>query len=441
MDDGQRDWIGLYILGTNYPYRELNFLAKFIRIFWYALKRFHADQIAQRAVALTYYTLFAIVPVAALSFGIAKGFELEGRLHTMLAEQFSHQREVLNWISRFAYTTLAQTHGSLVAGVGVFALFWTVVWLSSNIESAFNAVWLLPKRRNIFRRLSDYLAILMVMPIVLVILGSAGPVLRKMFNLLLAEFPLVAKWGGGFFWFGIEFFPIVLVSVIFSLIYLLAPNTKVKFMSALCAGIVAGVFFQLLQDGFLYLQSSIFRYNKIYGTFAVLPLFLIWLQWSWQITLLGAEFSFVRQNIGSGFFDRTRDELLSQRLRREYEIALARRVYRNFAAGQGSTPAAELLREIPLPPVTALALLNELCDAEVLCRVRNSNGNTPGEACSFVPGRPTETMRIHDAEKLLDRVGIDHLSSRTGMEEVSQVVEDLDTARDKSPYNRLLKEL
>ena len=85
-----------------------------------------------------------------------------------------------------------------------------------------------------------------------------------------------------------------------------------------------------------------------------------------------AEFSFVRQNIGSGFFDRTRDELLSQRLRREYEIALARRVYRNFAAGQGSTPAAELLREIPLPPVTALALLNELCDAEVLCRVRNT---------------------------------------------------------------------
>ncbi len=435
----KRDWLGKYILNTAYPYRELDPLAKFIRIFCYALKRFNTDHITQRAVALTYYTLFAVVPVAALSFGIAKGFDLEEKLRTMLLERFNTQREVFEWIYRFASTTLEQTQGSLIAGIGVAALFWTVVWLSSNIENSFNSIWMLPKRRNIIRRLSDYLAILMVMPILLVVLGSAGPVLRKMFNHILAEFPLVAKWGGGFVWFGIEFFPIVMVSVIFCLIYLLAPNTRVHLKSALFAGIIAGIFFQLLQDGFLFLQSSLFRYNKIYGTFAALPLFLTWLQWSWKITLLGAELSFVQQHIGNGFFDQASDDSLSLRLRREYEIALAGLVYRKFSAGRGASLPAELQDGVPLPPVTALALLNELCQAGILCMVTLPECET--EQYGFVPGQPPETFRLCDAEHLLDRIGLDRLPEHPETKEVARVLSELAAERQQSPSNRLLKEL
>ena len=435
----QRDRIGRYIIGTVYPYRDLNRFAKFIRIFWYAIRRFQLDQIGQRAVALTYHTLFAVVPVAALSFAIAKGFDLEERFRDSLAERFEHHREVFDWIYHFAHTTLEQTRGSVIAGIGVIALFWTVVRLSSNIETAFNSVWRLPSKRNLFRRVSDYLSILLIMPIVLVILGSAGPLLRKLFNRIVVSFPLVGDWGGGIIWFGIEFFPIVMVSVVFTLIYCFAPNTKVKLSSALFAGIIAGIFFQLLQDGFLYVQGSIFRYNKIYGTFAVLPLFLIWVQWSWQITLFGAEISFVKQHIGSGFFDRTSDDALSHRLRREYEFAFLRLIYRNFADGHGALSAVTLFRKVPLPPVTTMALLEELCEAGVLCRVKQEpDSDSPPE---FVPGQPTESCRLSDAERLLDRVGIDSLSDAGGTDEAAAALARLTEEAARSGSNRLLKEL
>ena len=108
------------------------------RIFLYSIRRYGADQHNQRAVALTYYTLFAIVPLAALIFGIAKGFSLENKLRLVLDERFSQHQELLKYVYHFADTTLKQASGGIVAGVGVIALIWTVVWLAGNIEKSFN---------------------------------------------------------------------------------------------------------------------------------------------------------------------------------------------------------------------------------------------------------------------------------------------------------------
>ena len=168
-----------YIAGSDRSYRELWPAGKFARLLWLAARRFTADRNSLRAVALTYYTLFAIVPMLALAFGIAKGFALQEKLQEILSEKLANQREILAWIYQFADSTLQQTQSGVIAGAGVIVLFWTVMWLANNVEKSFNAIWNLPAHGYFFRRLSDYLALILITPFLIVLLSSAAPVLRR----------------------------------------------------------------------------------------------------------------------------------------------------------------------------------------------------------------------------------------------------------------------
>ena len=129
-----------YVAGSDRSYRELWPTGKFTRLLWLASLRFTADRNSLRAVALTYYTLFAIVPMLALAFGIAKGFALQEKLQEILSEKLANQREILEWIYQFADSTLQQTQSGVIAGAGVIVLIWTVMWLANNVEKSFNAI-------------------------------------------------------------------------------------------------------------------------------------------------------------------------------------------------------------------------------------------------------------------------------------------------------------
>lgn len=141
-----------YVTGSDCSYRELGPVGKLTRLLWISGLRYTVDRNSLRAVALTYYTLFAVVPMLALAFGIAKGFELQKKLQEILVDKLANQREILEWIYQFADTTLRQTQGGIIAGAGVIVLLWTVMWLVNNVEKSFNAIWNLPPRGNLFRR-------------------------------------------------------------------------------------------------------------------------------------------------------------------------------------------------------------------------------------------------------------------------------------------------
>ncbi len=429
-----------WALGMDIPYARLSTSGKFARIIWVSFRRYAADQHGQRATMLTYYTLFAIVPVAALVFGIAKGFSLQARLEVMLTKRFADHQDILNWICQFADTTLERARGGIVAGAGVIALIWTVMWLATNIEKAFNQIWNLPTRRNFFRRFSDYLAIILLTPIILVVLGSAGVLVSTMFNRILSAAPWLSSLGMIVFSLGMKLFPLLLVCLIFSAIYFMVPNTRVKIGAACFGGLIAGILYQLLQDGFVFLQGTIYRYNTIYGSFAALPLFLIWVQWSWQITLLGAEIAFVKQHAGTGLFDRSSEEESSLRVRRDSELALAKIVYRNFADGKGATSCSELFRRMPIPAVVLQRYLCELTAAGILLRVENRGD---GEEPCFTPGRPTETFTVCDGLEQLDTAGNNQpdpaaVQELTGVEICTRQLRD---AACRSTQNRPLREL
>jgi len=427
-------FLAKFVTGSECSYAELGPFGKLSRLLWVAGSRYSADNNSLRSVALTFYTLFAVVPMLALAFGIAKGFNLDEKLQEILAEKLANQREILDWIYRFADTTLREAQGGVIAGVGVVLLIFTVMRLANNIEKSFNAIWDLPSRGNLFRRFSDYLSLILVTPFLIIILSSAGPVLRK----LIGDGMRFGETGVLLFGVMTETFPLLLVCATFTLIYILAPDTKVRFLSALLGGVAAGILFQLLQDGFIILQTRIYRYNKIYGSFAILPLFLIWLKLSWQIALFGAELSFIHQHIGSGRFDRLCRMKLSLKLRREYQLLILGKIFRSFDLGGGSFGEARLFAELPLPQVLLLSMLDELVEAGVIYRMESA-----GEGRAYLPALPADRGTICEALARLDGAGLLNppAGNASGLDRAVRNLDGILRSAAGSPCNLPLKEI
>ena len=388
--------------------QKTGFIGRFIQVLWISARRYSADEHGQRAVALTYYTLFAIVPVAALLFGIAKGFDLDERLRAVLTERLSQHHDLLEYVYQFADTTLKQAKGGIVAGVGVIALLCTVMGLATNIEKAFNAVWGLPPRRNILRRFSDCLSCMVLIPVMLVVISSAGMLMRSFVRRLVDSCSEGGLTGVGHLLLGLSgVTPLLLAVLIFFIIYRLSPNTRVRLLPALLAGAVAGICYQALQDSFVLLQGSIYRYNRIYGSFAALPLFLMWVRWSWEIALFGAEVGFVAQNLDTGMFDR--DEASgrpSHRLRRFWQLAVAQKIYSAFASGAGVSTFDQLNDRLDMPTVRLERELAVLTEAGVICRTETADGEA-----AYAPCLP-ESLTIAECVKRLDASGDDWMNPR-----------------------------
>ncbi|NMB71576.1 MAG: YihY/virulence factor BrkB family protein, partial [Bacteroidales bacterium] len=272
------------------------FLIRQVKIFFIAFREFFDKKIQMRASALTYYTLLSVVPVVAMVFGIAKGFGLEQRLETEITSHLKGQEEVVSWIINFARNLLQNANGGIIAGVGMVILFWSVMSVLSNIERSFNDIWQIRQARPFVRKFTDYLSIMLLAPVI-IILSSSVTVFLSVQVQSLTETSIVLQKLSSLIQFLFELTPYILVWFLFTLVYIVMPNTRVRFTSALIAGVLAGTVFQIVQWGYIHFQIGVNRYSAIYGGFAALPLFLVWLQLSWLIILFGAEISFANQNV------------------------------------------------------------------------------------------------------------------------------------------------
>ncbi|PLX13185.1 MAG: YihY/virulence factor BrkB family protein, partial [Marinilabiliales bacterium] len=272
------------------------FLLKTLRILLLAFRGYDEDKVSLRSSALTFYSMLSVVPVAAMVIGISIIAGIEKNLINYLNQQFAGHQEILDYIISFAHSFLENTRGGLIAGIGFVILLWSVMKVFSNIESSFNAIWQVRQARNWFRKFSDYIAMLIVAPILLVSSSSATVFISTMLKQLAAESAFVGMLSPLLFFF-IKLIPYVLVWLLLTMIFMVMPNTKVSFKSAFVAGIISGTAFVFIQWVYIHFQVGVSKYNAIYGSFAALPLFLIWLQMSWLIVLFGAEISFAVQNV------------------------------------------------------------------------------------------------------------------------------------------------
>lgn len=350
-----------------------------------AVRFFTAKRVLTKASALTYSTLLAIVPILAVVFAIARGFGYSKYIEVWFRDALSSQPQTADIIIGFVNSYLVHTKSGIFLGIGLLFMLYTVLMLVSNIEEAFNEVWQVKKSRSVFRTFTDYLAMFFVFPILIVI--SSG------ISIFLAT---VADSMPDFLMLGsavrtlIDLTPYVLMSLLFIALYIFMPNTKVKLSSVIVPGILAGIAMQGLQ--FVYIHSQIFlsSYNAIYGSFAALPLFMLWMQISWTICLFGAELCYTNQNLDYYDYDANAGEI-SHRYRLMLCALLMSRICKRFAEGRKPYSVLELRKETNIPIRFVNDLLYELIDANLLIEVTSDE---KGEESRFMPSENLSNLTL-----------------------------------------------
>ncbi len=266
-------------------------LIKSLKIVILSVQGFARDLCPLRASALTLYSILSIVPVIAMLFGIAKGFGFETMLEKRLLEQAPDQDAMVLQLISFAQNLLESTKGGVVAGIGIVVLFWTIINVIGNIEESFNYIWKIGTGRSISRKFSDYLSLMLLAPVLLIASGSITVFLDTKITWLISVIEL-PEFGIWLVVKALSLSPLVLMIALFTFTLIFMPNHKINVRAGIIAGIVTGILYHLSQSAYLSLQIGVSSYNAIYGSFAALPLFVVWLQIGWMIVLFGCEIAF-----------------------------------------------------------------------------------------------------------------------------------------------------
>ncbi|MBQ9229650.1 MAG: YihY/virulence factor BrkB family protein [Prevotella sp.] len=357
-----------------------------------AIRFFTAKRVLTKAAALTYSTLLAIVPILAVVFAIARGFGYNKYIEIWFRDAFQSQPQVAEVIIGFVNSYLVHTKSGIFLGIGLLFMLYTVLMLVSNVEDAFNEIWQVKKPRSIFRTFTDYLAMFFCFPIIIVVTSGISIFMATIADSM-PDFLML----GPAIRFLIDLIPYVLMSAMFIALYIFMPNTHVKPVNAVIPGILAGIAMQGLQIFYIHSQLFLSGYNAIYGSFAALPLFMLWVQISWTICLFGAELCYTNQYLDYYDYDAETGEI-SYRYRTMLCALLMSRICHRFADGGKPYTAVELRAETNIPIRIVNDLLYELIDAKLLIEITNDE---KGETSHFMPAEDINNLTLGT---MLDRM-------------------------------------
>jgi len=417
--------------------RSKSFFIKQLRILILAVRGFFEDNCILRASALTFYSLLSIVPVVAMAFGIAKGFGFQKLLEQQLYEKFPGQEEVMIQIVHYAHSLLENTKGGMIAGIGVAFLFWAVIKLLGNIERSLNAIWRINKLRTFGRKFSDYLSIIIISPILVILSSSVTVFITTQITLITEKIALLGIFNP-FIFFILKLLPYGLVWILFIFTYIVMPNTQVNFSSGFVAGVIAGTIFQVGQWAYIFFQVGVARYNAIYGSFAALPLFLIWLQLSWFIVLFGAEISFSYQNVDSYEFEPDCQNI-SQIFKKLISLQIAHLVIKAFSRGEKPPTASKITQALEIPIRLVQQTLDELVEGGIFSYAETKENNE----LFYQPARDINGITIKSIIEALERRGVDNITvaQTSELKILSETLQAFSDVIEKSPSNRLLKDI
>jgi membrane protein len=414
--------------------KKQSFLVRQLRVFSLAINGFNEDKCLLKATALTYYTLFSIVPIIALAFAIAKGFGFEHSLQQDLLLKFQDQKDILTQAFVYADKMLANTKGGLIAGVGIVLLLWSIISLLNSIENSFNEIWEIKRGRTWTRKITDYLSIMLIGPVFIIVSGGLTVWLKTGLDTVASNVEIISPATAIF----LKLFAFALMWGMFIFLYMALPNTKVTFKGAAMGSLVAAILFELLQWAYVSSQIGVAQYNKIYGSFAALPLFLVWVQYSWFVVLFGAELTFAHQNVDHYELE-TDINNISDRYKRVIALMIANLVVKNFNEGKQSLTAIEIARKLDLPVRLARVIINEFTETGVFNEVKMANDKEIG----YQPGISDSKLTVKFIIDKLDERGVNELPIESGKEldTVNRLMKDMDEVLNTSKGNMLVKDL
>lgn len=343
--------------------RALHYIYLFLR----QITRFFIERrIHVRSAALTYYIMFALVPLFAFVMGIAKGFGFDSYIKEELHNNFPTYGESVNSLLDMVQRYLDQTQNSAFVGIGLCMLFWSVFRMFHQIERAFNDIWGIETKRPWKNKIPNYIAIAFFVPLLILFSSaisfyfkyaiqyfSSSFLISPSLNFLLMILPYFVSW------------------ISFTLLYWFIPNTQVRFKYAAISGLIFSIAFMIFKEGYLYVQSWMTNYNAVYGTLAAIPFLLMFLQTTWVLILLGCSFTFTAQCLKR--FEH--DEDVRQMSHRYFEFAslvVTKICTDRYVANQPYVTLAELTDVMPYR--MAKACSEKLCRAGVLDKVEMEFG-------------------------------------------------------------------
>ena len=426
----------IWHLANENPSADDSFLTRQLKIIIIAIRSFIDDKITVRASALTYYTLMSLIPILALIFAMAKGFNYEAELRAFLFDNFSEHQDIVHWILNFVDSTLKNTKNGIIAGIGVVMLLWSCLKLLIHIEESLNHVWNVKNPRSWKNRITNYLAVFIIAPVFLMISISVQLAMSHDISSVSQSLSFLDNISPVFN-FLYEFIPFISVWILFALVYKFMPNTRVKFSHALLAGIIAGSLFQLVQNLYVYSQVSITKFSAIYGTFAAIPLFLMWAQLSWLIVLLGAELAFAYQNIDN-YKSEKEAENTSFFQRKIVALLITRVIAMNFKTENKALEIPDISAKISLPIRIIRTTVNTLVDAGILSEVVTDSEKEYG----YQPAFDINSMTVANVFSHLEKYNnSDFAADNHDFKCVSQFIDTIWNDFENSPQNKLLIEL
>ena len=393
---------------------------KILKLILFTFENYKKSRSDLWSSALTFYSLLTIVPVIAIAFVVTRGFGIEKLIKEELYKTFFLQDEILDQILIFSHRTLENAKGELIAGTGILFLIWSVIKIFSAVEKSFNEIWKVEESRSFVRKLTDYMSLIFLFPLIIVLSNGFSAILKV----------FILKIHPGLIGI-LNFIPQVLIIIFFTLIYLIIPNTKVKLSTAFIAGLFSGIVFHLTQSIFIYLQLSLLNYNAIYGSFSLIPIFILWQKIVWFIILLGAHLSFIIQN--SYKYSYTINEIsLSFSSKRDISIICMYYFIKNYEENKSSLSTNKLSHKLGIAIGITQDILNMLSKLNFIVEIV-----TPSDERKYKLSKNVEILSIGYIISEITEVGY---SQKIG-DESKEILEKIVKIQENFKYDVLLKDI
>ncbi|MCB0281512.1 MAG: YihY/virulence factor BrkB family protein [Calditrichaeota bacterium] len=415
--------------------KSKGFFLSQLRILIYTARDFINNNCPLHASALTFYSLLSIVPVFALIFGISKGFGLQSSLKQKLLEELPEHTEVVEWIVKFADSLLEASRSGVFTGIGIAVLLWTALKVLNNIEETLNTIWKIGRSRSFIRKFSDYLSIMVLGPVLFFISSSIAVYIASQVadftknGILNPLHPIIM--------FLLKLTPYPLIWLLFTLMYMIIPNTKVKLHSALYGAIIAGTIYQLVQWIYIEFQVGVARYDSIYGSFAAIPLFLIWLQLSWFIVLLGAELSYAHQNIPLYLFEK-KAASYSDFYKKVLLLNIVYVIIKNFEKGEPALSEKHIADQVEISENMAKEFLTILIKSNIISKLISGR-----RTFTYQPAKDINKITIAEVLGNIEKSGMIKTFDRSKAvpRKIMKILEGFSKDILKDPQNILVKDL
>ena len=360
---------GIFRMSESELPKSRRMVVRFFKTFVLSVKGFINPNLVSKASSLAYYSVMAIIPILALMTSIGRGFGFQTSIETFIVDNVGNA-EIATFLMGLVSSYLEYAKGGVFVGIGVAILIWVAINLFRFVEKNLNQIWNVKKSRSIVKQLTTYITILVAVPLLIVISSSLSVAANNYVESVSAT--TMGSYFFPFYRFFLKLTPYLVYWILFTLLYMILPNTKVNLRSAFTAGFVAGTGVMILASFYINGQISLSRYNAVYGSVAAIPMLMFMLQLVWYVILYGAELSYVSQNLESySFSDDTK--LITRRYMDYTTVLITHHMVKNMEHGEAPCSARQIADTYNLPMRLTENVLNLLTDIQLVSEIYLDN--------------------------------------------------------------------